>query len=418
MATIHRNPPFRAEHLGSLLRPSELLAKRGAFEKNELGREELTQIENESVKKVVELQKECGFRALSDGEYRFVCHVEALMLLNTGVSEANTFYIADAQSFGEHLDGMTEIRNPSMDIFRPYVPDIAGFIEKGHKPGQSCLCTGKIKHTGKSTLVDQFEYLKTLVPAERHGDIKLTMIAPPWYHLRYKDGKAFPKEVYATDEEYFVDISKAWQDFCSEKMLKGWAEDKSNTKTPDELLDAYIKCYNDSIEKHTSKMHFGLHICRGLFYSIPKSTITDPRLTGNFMGSRHFSEGGYDRIATKLFRTLNVATYYLEYDTPRAGSFEPLLHLPTHKNVILGVITSKFPELEDKEKMKARVIEAADIVAKGAGQSREEALKRLGVSPQCGFASHEEGNLLGWEDMKNKLKLVRSIADEIWPGEP
>lgn len=136
------------------------------------------------------------------------------------------------------------------------------------------------------------------------------------------------------------------------------------------------------------------------------------------MGSRHFSEGGYDRIASKLFQNLNVSTYLLEYDTPRAGGFEPLLSLPAHKNVILGVITSKFPELEDKEKMKERVFAAADIVAKGSGQTREQALDRMGVSPQCGFASHEEGNLLGWEDMKNKLALVRSIADEIWPGQP
>lgn len=136
------------------------------------------------------------------------------------------------------------------------------------------------------------------------------------------------------------------------------------------------------------------------------------------MGSRHFSEGGYDRIATKLFQTLNVSTYYLEYDTPRAGGFEPLLHLPAHKNVILGVITSKFPELEDKEKMKERILAAADVVAKGAGQTREQALKRLGVSPQCGFASHEEGNLLGWDDMVNKLALVRAIANDVWPGEP
>lgn len=135
------------------------------------------------------------------------------------------------------------------------------------------------------------------------------------------------------------------------------------------------------------------------------------------MGSRHFSEGGYDRIATKLFQNLNVSTYYLEYDTPRAGSFEPLLHLPAHKNVILGVITSKFPELEDKEEMKDRVYAAAEIVAKGSGQTKEQALKRMGVSPQCGFASHEEGNLVGWDDMKNKLALVRSIADDIWPGE-
>lgn len=136
------------------------------------------------------------------------------------------------------------------------------------------------------------------------------------------------------------------------------------------------------------------------------------------MGSRHFSEGGYDRIATKLFKNLSVQTYYLEYDTPRAGGFEPLLHLPAHKNVILGVITSKFPELEDKEKMKERLYAAADVIAKGAGQTRERALDRMGVSPQCGFASHEEGNLLGWEDMKNKLSLVRKIAEEVWPGQP
>lgn len=104
---------------------------------------------------------------------------------------------------------MTEIRNPSMDLFRAYVPDIAGFIEKGHKPGQSCVCTGKIRHKGKSTLIGQFEYLKTLIPEERWGEIKLTMIAPPWYHLRYRDGLAFPSEVYASDEEYLADISKA-----------------------------------------------------------------------------------------------------------------------------------------------------------------------------------------------------------------
>jgi methionine synthase II (cobalamin-independent) len=92
--------------------------------------------------------------------------------------------------------------------------------------------------------------------------------------------------------------------------------------------------------------------------------------------------------------------------------------MPPHKNVILGVITSKFPELEDKQKMKERILAAADVIAKGAGQIREQALQRMGVSPQCGFASHEEGNLLGWEDMKNKLALVRAIADDVWPGEP
>lgn len=184
-------------------------------------------------------------------------------------------------------------------------------------------------------------------------------------------------------------------------MVEGYAKDSSNPRSLDDLLDVYINAYNSAISQHTSKIHFGLHICRG-----------------NFMGSRHFSEGGYDRIATKIFQKLNVQTYYLEYDTPRAGSFEPLLHLPSSKNVVLGVITSKFSELEDKQKMKERIYEAADVIAKGAGQSREEALKRCSVSPQCGFASHEEGNAIVWQDMENKLKLVRDIANDVWSGEP
>lgn len=137
------------------------------------------------------------------------------------------------------------------------------------------------------------------------------------------------------------------------------------------------------------------------------------------MGSRHFSEGGYDRIAAKLFQNLNVSSFYLEYDNERSGSFEPLRFLPEHKNVILGVVTSKFPQLENLEELKKRVFAAADIIAKGqgTGATQKDALKRIGVSPQCGFASHEEGNLLGWDDMVAKLRLVRKLADEIWPGE-
>ena len=174
-----------------------------------------------------------------------------------------------------------------------------------------------------------------------------------------------------------------------------------NTKSADQLLDEYIDLYNDCISKRPADMHVGVHLCRG-----------------NFVNSRHFSEGGYDRIATKLFRSLNFDTYYLEYDTPRAGGFEPLKELPPNKNVILGVITSKFPKLESVEEMKERVYQAADFVAQGSGQTKEEALKRLGVSPQCGFASHSAGNAVVRDDMVNKLKLVRELADSIWPDEP
>lgn len=182
-------------------------------------------------------------------------------------------------------------------------------------------------------------------------------------------------------------------------MLEGWKKDPENFQTADEQLDAYIKFYNACIVREPD-FHMGIHLCRG-----------------NYMGSKHFSEGAYDRIATKLFNDLNVSTYYLEYDTPRAGGFEPLKHLPTNKNVVLGVVTSKFAELEDKQEMIERIHKAADIMAEGAGETREAALKRISVSPQCGFASHAEGNSLTSEDMRAKLQLVRSIADAVWPGE-
>ena len=317
---------------------------------------------------------------------------------------------------------MKEIQNPDPEIFRMYLPDIAAFTESGHKPGESVICTGKIKHVG-STYTEQFDFLKKLVPASDVKNLKLTLAAPNWYHLRYKEGRAYPKDVYADDLEYFADIAKAYQAelqilydhgvrniqfddpnlayFCSESMLEGWKKDSMNTKTTDQLLGEYIDLYNACISKAPADMHFGVHICRG-----------------NFVNSRHFSEGGYDRIATKLFQEMNMHTYYLEYDTPRAGGFEPLKFLPKNKNVILGVITSKFPKMEDQGEMKQRVLEAAKFIAEGSGQSVEEALKRCGVSPQCGFASHSSGNAVKRPDMINKLKLVREVADSIWPGEP
>ncbi|PLB52796.1 UROD/MetE-like protein [Aspergillus steynii IBT 23096] len=397
---LHRNPPFRAEHLGSLLRTDGLLEAKTAFEKGQLPSADLAVIENKDVKEVAETQKKLGYAAISDGEYR-----------------RHMFW----GTFFPGLDGFDEVTDFDPDIFRTYAPDIAAFLEAGHKPGETVLCTGKIKHVG-STYINEFKYLASLVPPEEVKNLKLTLAAPNWYHLRYKEGKAYPKEVYASDEEYFGDIAKAYQDelqilydagcrnvqfddpnlayFCSDKMLDGWKADPLNVHTAEEVFEKYIKLYNDLLSKRPADFHIGVHICRG-----------------NFVGSRHFSEGGYDRIATKLFKELNVDTYYLEYDTPRAGGFEPLKELPNNKNVILGVVTSKFPELEDKEEMKKRVYDAAKFIAEGNNISVEEALNQVGVSPQCGFASHREGNAIDRDGMIAKLKLVRDIANDIWPGQ-
>ncbi|KAF3387207.1 putative protein YxjG [Penicillium rolfsii] len=398
---LHQRPPFRAEHLGSLLRPQELLEKKIASEKGEVSEAELAAVEDKEIKDILATQLKLGYRGASDGEYR-----------------RHMFW----GTFFPGLDGFEEVTDFETDIFRPYAPDIAAFLEAGHKPGETVLCTGKIKHVG-STYVDQFKYLASLVPKDEVKNLKITLAAPNWYHLRYREGKAYPKDVYTNDEDYFGDIAKAYQAelkilydagcrnvqfddpnlayFCSEKFLNGFKEDPLNVYSADDMFQKYIKQYNDCFIGLPEDMHVGVHLCRG-----------------NFVGSRHFSEGGYDRIAIKLFQELNVHTYYLEYDTERAGGFEPLKHLPPHKNVILGVVTSKFATMENKEEMKKRVIDAAKFIAEGNNSSLEEALNQVGVSPQCGFASHREGNAIDWDGMINKLKLVREIADDIWPNQP
>lgn len=306
-------------------------------------------------------------------------------------------------------------------IFRSYAPDVKSFMHEKTIPNQVTVATAKVSHSGKSTLLPELEFLKSILPQSQWKNIKITMASPSWYHFRYGPKKAYAQGVYQNDDEYFADAAKAYQVelkilydaglrnvqiddpnlayFCSEAMLEGWKSDPENFQTADEQFDAYMKYYNACVER-PSDMHLGIHLCRG-----------------NYIGSRHFSEGAYDKIAKKMFTELAVDTFYLEYDTPRAGGFEPLKFLPKQKNCVLGVVTSKFPKLEDQQEMVDRVYKAADFVAEGSGQSRKDALQRLSVSPQCGFASHAEGNALGYDDMRNKLKLVRSIADEVWPGQ-
>ncbi|KAI9664359.1 MAG: hypothetical protein M1831_002292 [Alyxoria varia] len=423
-STPKRNPPFRAEHLGSLLRPEKLLQKRADVDAGNASPAELRAVEDESVREVVQMQKDAGFHGISDGEYR-----------------RHMFW---GTFFTTSLHGMTEVKNPATSLFRTYHPSIAAYLQMtNNKPGESVVCTGKISHTGRSDNLEQFEYLKTLLPEEQWGNVKLTLPAPEWYHMRLAAGKAYPQDVYAGDEEYFKDLAEAYRRelellyeaglrnvqiddpslayFCSDKFRQDWANDPDNHLTFDRQFEAYIALQNKCIENLPSDLHVGIHLCRG-----------------NFAGSLHFATGSYDSIARTLFRTLKVSTYYLEYDTPRAGGFEPLKHLPKNKNVILGVVTSKSAELEEKSEMVERVRKAAEFVAEGdiaaaAGdggggggvggvgdvgkEGRRKALERLGVSAQCGFASHSKGNDLSYGDMVAKLRLVREIADEVWPGE-
>ncbi|TPX18493.1 uncharacterized protein E0L32_011606 [Thyridium curvatum] len=399
-------PPFRAEHVGSLLRPQDLLDARNAVDGGKTPDEAgLPATEKRAVADVVALQRGLGFRAVTDGEYT-----------------RTRFWGLTWDEF----EGTIRLQDADASMFRLYHPDVVSLIEKDRKvmPGDSVIAGGKLRHDPAKSVsnVHELRLVQSVTPRENWGDIKMTMITPAWFHMRYKQGRAYTPEAYANDAEYFKDVAKVYAAeldhlykaglrnvqfddpglayFCSEKFRKGWEEDKDNIGTVDELLDAYIQLYNDCIAGCPSDMHIGVHLCRG-----------------NFIGGRHFAEGAYDIIAKKLFQNLNATTFYLEYDTERAGGFEPLSVLPRDKYVVVGIISTKLRALEDKEEMKRRVYQAADFIAQGRGESREEALKSVCVSPQCGFSTHSEGYPLSLEDEKKKLALVREIADEIW-GEP
>ncbi|KAI0836521.1 UROD/MetE-like protein [Hypoxylon sp. FL0890] len=400
-------PPFRAEHLGSLLRPNELLEVRTAIRDKGISAEEagLPAIEKKAIGEVVKLQQDLGFKAVTSGEYNRTRFWGLLW---------------------DEIDGTIRLQDAEASMFRLYHPDVVSLIEKDRKvfPGESVIAGSKLGHNPSKSVsnLNELRLVQEFVPKSEWGNIKLTMIAPSWFHMRYKQGRAYTKEAYANDAEYFADVAKVYKAeiemlykaglrnvqfddpgmayFCSQDFRKGWEEDKDNIGTWEDLLDAYIKLYNDSISGLPADLHTGIHLCRG-----------------NFIGGRHFAEGAYDIIAKKLFEELKVNTFYLEYDTERAGGFEPLRYLPENKYVVVGVISTKLPQLEDKETAKERIYRAADFVAEGRGQTREEALKSICISPQCGFSTHESGYPLTVDDEKKKLSLVRQIADEIW-GEP
>ncbi|KAF2156200.1 UROD/MetE-like protein [Myriangium duriaei CBS 260.36] len=283
----------------------------------------------------------------------------------------------------------------------------------------AAVCTGKIKYT-TSPYLEKWKYLRSLLPEDQWGQCKFTMPPIDYFHLRLAPGKIYPTDVY-DDDSYFADLAAAYQQefktlhseglqnvqiddptlayFCSSAMIESL---KADGIDPDRLFDRYLHAHNQCLVNRPKGLHVGLHICRG-----------------NFSKSMHFSEGSYESIAEKFFKVLEYDTFYLEYDTPRAGGFEPLRFLPKGKNVVLGVVSTKVPDLEDPEEMKQKVLAAADIIAKGQGVTQKEALECIGISPQCGFASTGVGNKdVTEDDMFKKLKLVQDVAKELWPDRP
>lgn len=297
--------PFRAEHMGSLLRPQDLLAVRETIRDKGVSDEEagLPAVEKKAVEDVVKLQTELGFKAVTSGEFNRT-RFWGLMW--------------------DEFEGTIRLQDAEASMFRLYHPDVVSLIEKDRKvmPGDSVIAGSKLSHnTARSVSnLHELKLVQAALPKSEWKNIKLTMITPAWFHMRYKQNRAYTKEAYANDGEYFADVAKVYQaelkmlydaglrnvqfddpglacefwillpslpclgsnfdhllDFCSDKFRQGWAEDKDNIGTVDDLLDAYIALYNDSISKCPADMHTGVHLCRGnvgLAFPFPSIQLT------------------------------------------------------------------------------------------------------------------------------------------------
>ncbi|KAM5531697.1 hypothetical protein V8D89_014617 [Ganoderma adspersum] len=383
-----------ADHVGSLLRPKELVEKRFAFHTGQCSAEEVKALEDKVVPQIVKLQKDLGLTVLTDGEVRRAVY-------NHGIFE--------------EVEGMTVIPDRPFTEYVPYLPYVPMFSAMGIKGFTSTKTTGKLRRT-KPVHAHEFLSLKQHVAPEDVANIKVTMCGPTWMHLRHGSEHTYDHAVYRNDGEYFADLIKVFREeikdlydhgcrriqfddpgfafYCSEVTIGGM---EAVGVDREELLKMHIDVYNQVTADRPADLVIGVHTCRGNMKGI------------------HFSEGGYDRVAEQLLKNLDVDVFYLEYDTERAGGLEPLRFLPLGKHVVLGLVTTKSGTLEDIETVKGRVRRAAEIISQGEPRrTNEEALQQISISPQCGFASVFEGNPLTEEDERKKLGLVVEAARQIW----
>ena len=368
------NPPFRAEHIGSLLRPKGLLAQRDRFARGEIGREALAAAEDAAIEEALALQERVGLKLATDGEFRRRSY-HSFFYRQLGDLSIDTIA-------GEQAKGGTETGTTG---------------QRGSQP--IALIKSRVQWQGPINVPD-FRFVATnttLTP-------KITIPGPCALHFRggdaavlaaaYKDVdrfwddvvEAFGRELNALAEAgcRYVQIDEtAFAKFSDPEVqaaLKARRDDWSA------LIDKYVAITNRVLKDAPPEMRIGMHLCRG-----------------NRGGQWH-AEGSYDDVAERLFNALNIQFYFLEYDTPRAGTFAPLRLVPAHKTVVLGIVSTKTPQMENKDAVKKRIEEAA----------RELDLDQLAISPQCGFASIDTGNPIAPEAQENKLRLVVELAHEIW----
>lgn len=364
-------PPFRADHVGSLLRPKELLEARESHKKGRIDTADLKKVEDAAIKGAVKLQEDVGLSSITDGEFR------------RGSWHMDFLY---------QVGGVTKVQDNLTVKFHNEKGDIE-FTPAALK------VTGKLK-LEKCIFGDAFKYLKSVTK----GTPKLTIPSPSMMHYRggraaidekiYPDLKGFWNDLSAVYADEIVELSKLG---CTYLQLDDTSLAYLNDPTQREHIaklggdsehqhEIYIKLINGALAKKPKDMTVCTHMCRG-----------------NFRSS-WVASGGYDFVAEALFNELKVDGFFLEYDDARSGGFEPLRFVPKGKIVILGLVTTKKGALEKKDDLKRRIDQAAKHVP----------LEQICLSPQCGFSSTVEGNALTLDEEIAKLKLVVDTAREVW----
>src|SRR5476651_448172 len=361
-------PPFRADHVGSLLRTAPLKIARAQKERGEITAAQLKAIEDREIAGIIKRQEDAGLKAVTDGEFR------------------RAFWNYD---FLGALDGVEAYLGERKINFQ------------GPNPKPMMLrVTGKLSTFSGHPMIEHFRFVK----AHTRVTPKMTIPSPSSLHFRY-GRDAVPSSLYPDMKDFYRDLGQTYR-----KAVRGFADagcrylqlDEVNLaylcdpklraqvsergEDPAQLPAAYARLINAAISDIPLDMTIAMHLCRGNFQS-------------TFVAS-----GGYEPVAEILFNAINVHGYFMEYDSDRAGGFEPLRLAPKGKTVVLGLVTSKSGRLESKDELKRRIEQATKYIP----------LDQLCLSPQCGFASTEEGNILAEDEQWAKLKMIVEISEEMW----
>jgi 5-methyltetrahydropteroyltriglutamate--homocysteine methyltransferase len=360
-------PPFRADHVGSLLRSGTLKEARARRQRGEATAAELEAVEDREIEALIRQQEAVGLRSITDGEYR--------------------------RSWW-HLDFLW-----SLDGIERHVMDQGIAFSGVQTRAEGARIVGKVGFSGHP-MIEHFRFLQ----ANTRQTPKMTIPAPSAAYGRV--GRAAVSEAaYPELDKFFADLGAAYR-----KAVRAFADAGCRYLQLDEV---YIAMLCDAKFRHTVKERgddpdklgatFAALINAAISDIPPDMTITMHLCRGNFRSTFQGS-GGYEQVAETLFNTTNVHGYFMEYDTERAGGFEPLRFVPKGKTVVLGLVTSKAGQLESRDLLRRRIDEAAKYVP----------LDQLCLSPQCGFASTEEGNILAEEEQWAKLRMIVELADEVW----